>query len=51
MCNLGQGIEDNAIRRCTEKFVTNMYKNNFTLEQIAAVAEKTVEEIKVILKI
>ena len=33
MCNLSTGIEEKA----TEKFILNMYKKGYTLDQIAAV--------------
>ena len=45
MCNLSQGI----IERTEEKTILNMHKKGYTLEQIAEVAEKSVEEIKAII--
>ena len=38
MCNLSTGIEEKA----TEKFILNMYKKGYTLDQIADVAETSV---------
>ena len=58
MCNLSQGIlergeaigkaKGEAIGKTKEgaKFIFNMYEKGYTLEQIADVAEKSVEEIK-----
>ena len=46
MCNLGQGIED----RTNEKFIWNMYKKGYTLDEIAEVAETSVDEVEKIIK-
>lgn len=46
MCNLSQGIRDKAL----VDVIMNMYKNGFTLEQIAVATEKSVEEVKAIIK-
>lgn len=46
MCNLSQGIREDA----NAEFIMSMYKKGYTLEQIADVAEKSIEEIKVIIK-
>lgn len=40
-----QGIQEGKIQ-----MILKMYQKNFTLEQIAMVAEKNVEEIKAIIK-
>ena len=40
--------EKSKIERET-KFILNMYQKGYTLEEIADVAEKTVEEVKTIL--
>ena len=45
MCNLSTGIEEKA----TEKFILNMYKKGYTLNQIADVAEISVDEVKAII--
>ena len=50
MCNLSQGIEDRAIERTLIDIVMNMYKNNFSLEQISIATDKSVEEIKKIIE-
>lgn len=49
MCNLGQGIEDRAKERTLIYIVMNMYKNNFSLEQISISTDMSVEEIKKII--
>ena len=53
MCNLSLGIEERATEKATEKtlesVVMNMYKNNFSLEQISIAIDKSVEEIKKII--
>ena len=46
MCNLGQGIED----RTNEKFIWNMYQEGYTLEQIAKVAETSVDAVEKVIK-
>ena len=46
MCNLSIGIEEKA----TEKFILNMYKKGYTLDQIADVAETSVEVVDAIIK-
>lgn len=50
MCNLSQGIVDRAIERTLIDIVMNMYKNNFSLEQISVATDKSVEEIKKIIE-
>ena len=54
MCNLGQGIEDRATERATEKtnekFIWNMYKKGYTLDEIAEIAETSVDEVEKVIK-
>lgn len=58
MCNLSTGIEERATERATkkaiektsEKFIMNMYKKGYTLDQIADVAETGVDEVEAIIK-
>ena len=66
MCNLGEGIEERAIKETTErvtrevtkevtkeiteKFVMNMYENHFTLDQIALAAGMSIEEAEAIIE-
>ena len=53
MCNLSQGIKEDGIaigRMEGEKgLILKMYKNGFTIEQIATATDKKIEEIKTIL--
>ena len=53
MCNLSLGIQERDAEKATEKtlesVVMNMYKNNFSLEQISIAIDKSVEEIKKII--
>ena len=50
MCNLGTGIEERATEKTSEKFILNMYKKGYTLDQIADVAETGVDEVEAIIK-
>ena len=54
MCNLSTGIEERATEKATEKisekFILNMYKKGYTLDQIADVAEIGVDEVEAIIK-
>ena len=50
MCNLSTGIEERATEKTSEKFILNMYKKGYTLDQIAAVAETGVDEVEAIIK-
>ena len=54
MCNLGEGILEDGIAIGLEKgqaeLIRNMHKNGLTAEQIAAVTDKDIEEVKDILE-
>ena len=62
MCNLSQGIEDKALEAgkavglaegkaaAQIDIILNMYKNNFTVEQIALATQQKVDEVKEIIK-
>ena len=50
MCNLSLGIEERAEARNNEKVVMNMYKKDYTTEQIMDIVELGEEEIKDIIK-
>ena len=54
MCNLSQGIKEDGIAigeaRREANFILNMHKKGYTLEQIADVVEKSVEEIRAIIE-
>lgn len=54
MCNLGEGIEERAIRETTERvtnemtqqFIISMYKKGYSLEQISDIIDKSTSEIE-----
>ena len=50
MCNRSTGIEERATEKTSEKFILNMYKKGYTLDQIADVAETGVDEVEAIIK-
>ena len=54
MCNLSQGIAEEAAaiatEKATERFIQNMRENKFTLEQMALATGKTIKEIEAILQ-
>ena len=50
MCNLSMEIEERATEKTNEKFVLNMYRKGYTLEQIAEVAETSVNVVKTIIE-
>lgn len=50
MCNLSQGIIDNAKNDAKAEVVMNMNEKGYTLEQIAEIVEKSVEEVKAIIE-
>ena len=50
MCNLSQGIREDATAEAQAEIIMNMYRNGFTIEQIEIAVEKTAEEIKANIK-
>ena len=50
MCNLSQGIREAATEQANAKFILSMHKKGYTLEQIADVEEKSIEEVKAIIE-
>ncbi len=50
MCNLGEGILEDGIAIGQAELIRNMHKNGLTAEQIAAVTDKNIEEVKAILE-
>ena len=50
MCNLSIGIEEKATEKTSEKFILNMYKKGYTLDQIADVVETSVEVVEAVIK-
>ncbi len=50
MCNLSQGIREKGRDEGEAGIILNMHKKGYTLEQIADVTKKSIEEIKVIIE-
>ena len=50
MCNLSQGIEEGGIAIGETRFILSMHKKGYTLEQIADVAGKSIEEVQAIIE-
>lgn len=54
MCNLSTGIEERTTKEATEetseKFILNMHRKGYTLDQIADVAETSVDEIEAVIR-
>mgnify|MGYP000506102306 CR=1 FL=1 len=62
MCNLSQGVKEEGIaigrregleegrREGHAELITKMYKNGLSIEQIASATDKTIEEVKTILR-
>ncbi len=49
MCNLSQGIREDARAETQAEIIINMYKNGFSIEQIAVAINKNVEEIQAVI--
>jgi hypothetical protein len=50
MCNLSQGIRENATDKAIAGVIMNMHRKGCTLEQIAECVEKTIEEVEAVIK-
>lgn len=50
MCNLSQGILEKGEARGVASVILKMHKKGYTLEQIADVTDKTVEEVEAIIE-
>lgn len=50
MCNLSQGIKEKGIAIGEARIINSMYNNNFSVEKIAEITDKSVEEIKAIVE-
>lgn len=50
MCNLSQGIREDATDEANAKVIMNMYRKGYSAGQIAEIVEKTVEEVKDIIQ-
>lgn len=51
MCNLSQGIRENATNNAIAGVIMNMHKEGYTSEQIARIVEKTIDEVEAITEI
>ena len=49
MCNLSQGVREDGRREGEAELITKMYKNGLSIEQIASVTDKTIEEVEALL--
>lgn len=49
MCNLSQGIREEGEARGEARMIISMHRKGYTLEQIADVAEKSIEEVKAVI--
>ena len=49
MCNLSQGILERGEAIGAARLIFNMYEKGYTLEQIADIAEKSIEEVRAII--
>lgn len=50
MCNLSQGIREEATDNAIAGVIMNMHKKGYTLEQIAECVEKTIDEVETVIK-
>ncbi len=50
MCNLSQGIKEDGIAIGEARFILSMHEKGYTLEQIADVAEKSIDEVRAIIE-
>lgn len=49
MSNLGEGIEEMGAQKTTIKIILNMYRKGYTSDQIAEIAEVSVEDVNEII--
>ena len=50
MCNLSQGIREDAVDAANTKVIMNMHKKGYSSEQIAEIVEKTIKEVETIIQ-
>lgn len=50
MCDLSQGIRENATDNPVTGVIMNMHRDGCSSEQIARIVEKTVEEVEAVIK-
>lgn len=48
MCNLSQGILERGEAIGEARIIRSLYKNGYTVEQIASASDKTIEEVKAV---
>lgn len=46
MCNLSEGIREEAKEEAREEMIISMYKKGYSVEQIAEIVTKTTDEIE-----
>jgi hypothetical protein len=49
MCNLSQGIVEEAERDMEERLIISMYDNDINVEKIAVIVSKSVDEVQAII--
>ena len=50
MCNLSQGIRESATDNVVAGVIMNMHRDGYSPEQIARIVEKTIEEVKAVIR-
>ena len=50
MCNLSQGIREDAVDAANTKVIMNIHKKGYSSEQIAEIVEKTIKEVETIIQ-
>lgn len=50
MCNLSQGIRENATDNVIAGVIMNMHRIGYSSEQIARIVEKTTEEVEAVIR-
>ena len=50
MCNLSQGIRENATDNAIAGVIMNMHRDGYSSEQIARIVEKTIEEVEAVIR-
>lgn len=50
MCNLSQGIFERGEAKGEARIILSLYKNGYTVEEIASVSDKTIEEVEAVIR-
>ncbi len=50
MCNLSQGIRENATNSAIAEIIMTMHDKGYTSAQIAKIVKKSVEEVETVIK-